>query len=121
MLCQIYRNLHKKGVVYSVRSVKTKRVVTYLSEFVMSNAVFKVSQSGRERVLKEKRKNVHAYIQGELLCGVKPRNVGKLVTYNPYRFSNFVLVDDTTKELKSAKSVNVSGQSIRATGVKLLM
>ena len=116
----IYRNLHKKGTVYSVRSVKTKRVINYLSNFVMLDVVFKVSQSGRNRVLKEKRKNVHAFIRGKLLSDLIPSNLGELVTYNPYRFSNFVLVSDPTKGVLSAERVNVNGSVIRAEGIKLM-
>jgi len=51
--------------------------------------VFNVSQSGRDRVLREKRKNVHAVVEGTICCpvGIKLIDIG--VTYNPYRYHLF--------------------------------
>ncbi len=54
----IYRNLHKGGFSVRLRG----RVVDYIDEAVCMDVSFKVGLKGRERVLKEGRKNVHAYI-----------------------------------------------------------
>jgi len=59
----------------------------------LKNCKFKVSQKGRERVLKEKRKNVHAGVEG-VLCGFQNRH--NLIdftelTYNPYKYDSFVI------------------------------
>ena len=58
----IYFNLHKK--VFSVRSMKSGIVIAYVTEIELDNAIFKVSEKGRQKVLSERRKNVHAGIVG---------------------------------------------------------
>lgn len=60
----VYFNLHKK--VFSVKDVKTGRVIAHANTVKLQNAYPKVSEKGRQRVLKEQRKNVHAGIRGEL-------------------------------------------------------
>ena len=105
MRVQVYRNLHKsigKSAVYSVRDKKTRRVVDHQSFIILRDCKFHVSQSGRERVLREKRKNVHAWVEGSLLFtgddalsfyeklvlgAVEATLEG--VLYNPYRYDQF--------------------------------
>jgi hypothetical protein len=60
----VYFNLHKK--LWSVKSRKTRRVLFHAAVVLLYDCEFKVSQAGRKRVLKDKRKNVHAGIAGEL-------------------------------------------------------
>ncbi len=113
MKVQVYRNLHrsgKDGAVYSVRSKATRRVIDHRQWIILTDVKCHVGQSGRERVLREKSKNVHAWIEG-LLEGTEPversqieflewmdikawkhRLVG--VTYNPYKYTTFVNVED---------------------------
>jgi hypothetical protein len=79
-----YRNLNRKGVVWSIRSEKTKLVVSRVEKAYFKNATLKVSPAGRARVLKEKRKNVHAGVLGVILKN-PPRNKEWVrVSYNPY-------------------------------------
>lgn len=92
----IYRNTHRN--CWSIRSSSTKKVVAHAKEFLVEDAQFKVSQAGRERVIREKKKNVHAGIQGKLISYVDLRDrcsefciLGSSeVTYNPYLYSTFV-------------------------------
>ncbi|ASV44368.1 hypothetical protein PBI_SCTP2_353 [Salicola phage SCTP-2] len=60
----------------------------------MKNCEFRVSEKGRQRVLKEKVKNVHAYIAAqtheELDDAIDKCNKVEL-TYNPYKYSTFVI------------------------------
>ena len=60
----VYFNLHKK--LWSVKSRKTRHVLFHAAVVLLYDCQFKVRQAGRKRVLKEKRKNVHAGISGEL-------------------------------------------------------
>jgi hypothetical protein len=58
-----------------------------------------VRKSGRERVLREGKKNVHAFVRGEIthFDDFDPDYLGyTLVSYNPYRFDTFVNVCDTS-------------------------
>lgn len=87
----VYFNLHK-----NVFSVKYKgKVIAHLTNFYGKDCEFRVSEKGRERVLKEKKKNVHAYvvcstfIDTPLLSKLYLENQGK-VKYNPYAGPTFV-------------------------------
>jgi len=54
----IYRNLRDK--CWSIRSLKTRRVIGYASSIALDDVTFSVSEAGRQRVIREGRKNVHA-------------------------------------------------------------
>ncbi len=87
----VYRNLRKK--CYSVKSLKTKRVIAHVDSINLIEVKFKVSEAGRQRVLRTKQKNVHAGVIGyiadiSLLCQ------SSNVTYNPYKFDSFVNKDN---------------------------
>ena len=89
----VYFNLHKN--IFSVKDVKTGLVEgDHRTEVVIKNAVFKVSEAGRQRVLKEGVKNVHAGVKGEL-GNIPKADMGNLisVTYNPKKYDSFVTVD----------------------------
>ena len=99
----VYYNLHKHK--WSVKDVKTGRVIGHHYEVSLYNAKFKVSEAGRARVLKEKRKNVHAGVEGYLTTDVLARKMdGTIlwesqserhrVTYDPYKYDTFVTVSD---------------------------
>ena len=68
MKVDIYRNLQKD--CWSIRSREKSnygRVVKHVNWALLENAKFVVSQAGRNRVLKEKQKNVHAVVRGNLV------------------------------------------------------
>lgn len=86
-----YRNLNRKGVVWSVRDVKSGLVIDRSHDVYLKNVEMKVSQAGRKRVLKEKRKNVHAGVQGLRLKN-KPKNITWIkAIYNPYLYDSFCI------------------------------
>lgn len=90
---KVYWNLHKKCFSVQHRG----KVIMHVDNIVLHDAEFKVSESGRQRVLREKRKNVHAFV-----VGIYDRDFnGNVetpfrVTYNPYKYDSFVF--DNTKE-----------------------
>ena len=60
-------------------------------------------QAGRKKVLRDKQKNVHAFVRGELGHGTLfPNKEGSIATYNPYKYSTFV-DKKTEKVLYNAK------------------
>lgn len=82
----IYRNLHR-GDAFSIR--ENGRVIERLAGFVAHDVRFRVSESGRQRVLKLRQKNVHAFvlaarISNERYC------TGPEISYNPYLVGNFM-------------------------------
>lgn len=66
----VYRNLagdpkRKKRPLYSV--MKNGRVVAQRRRLILVRAKFKVRPAGRLKVLREGRKNVHAFVVGDLV------------------------------------------------------
>lgn len=91
----VYWNLHKK--CWSIRAEEGSRkgkVISHRPYVYLDTVQFKVSEAGRQRVLKEKRKNVHAGVVGYYNATPTPLYRSGLkqleVTYNPYRYKNFV-------------------------------
>ena len=67
--------------------------MAHCSCLTLQGARFTVSEAGRQRVLREHRKNVHAFVTGTLVAyraAVVPGAVG--VTYNPYAAPTFFRV-----------------------------
>lgn len=91
----VYRNLHKG--CYSIKALEGEhkgKVVGWNNSVLLSNATQKVSEAGRQRVLKDKQKNVHAGIVGhynEPLYSFKAD--GEEIYYNPYKVECFVYKD----------------------------
>lgn len=85
-------HLYKK--CFSIRCFHTRKVIGYADRIVVSNARFLVSQSGRARVLREKMKNIHAFVQGEYQADLQHAYLAyeyiMEAYYNPYKVSTFV-------------------------------
>ena len=91
----VYYNLHRQ--LWSIRATEGPhkgRVIAHSHTVLLSGAQGKVSQAGRKRVLQSKHKNVHAGIVGTLVhCEVEGYFPGLEVTYNPYKYTQFVHKD----------------------------
>tara|TARA_R110000764_G_scaffold107705_1_gene193515 strand:+ start:1070 stop:1453 length:384 start_codon:yes stop_codon:yes gene_type:complete len=96
MKVDVYFNLHRR--LYSVRACEGPdkgRVIAHKNTVYLKDPEFKVSKAGRARVLREKRKNVHAVVRGEWskdYSGIPKMSYN--VTYNPYRTDTFEFYDD---------------------------
>lgn len=99
----VYKNLHKD--CWSVMNWKTKLVVDHCQTISLENAIFKVSDKGRERVRNEKRKNVHAGVLGHRTKNPKDNiSLTNKVSYNPYINERFVIKKWDT-EIEEAEMV----------------
>ena len=91
----VYYNLHRH--TWSIKALEGPdkgRVIAHSDTVLLSNAVGKVSQAGRARVLRERRKNVHAGMVGTLVhTGTEGYFPGSQVVYNPYKYTSFVYSD----------------------------
>ena len=87
-----YYNLHRH--TWSIKALEGAQkglVVAHSDTVLLQGATGKVSQAGRNRVLRDKRKNVHAGIVGTLVhTGTEGYFPGIEVTYNPYKYETFV-------------------------------
>lgn len=115
----IYYNLNNG--CWSVKSREPEtygKVVAHVYELVVAHVEFKVSEAGRQRVIEEQRKNVHAGVSGRIVAwrGADPRypiqqSIGAagqcskvldsmievdlpLVSYNPYYAGYFYTKED---------------------------
>ena len=131
MKVKVYFNLHKK--LFSVVALEGKdkgRVIEHTDSIDLSMPIFRVQKAGRERVLKEKRKNVHAYVAG-YKCKLKSdEEIAKIgdyewvkATYDPYKYDSFVSVVDKKRvshcryaRLSLDKGLRVSDDYIWHTG-----
>tara|TARA_R110000824_G_scaffold118452_2_gene270722 strand:- start:133 stop:552 length:420 start_codon:yes stop_codon:yes gene_type:complete len=105
MQVEVYKNLHKN--CWSVRNNKTGLVIGYVKNIHLENATFIVRPAGRARVLRERRKNVHAFIKGNMGDSALVDSIGLIpykdlhihtVTYNPYLHTSFMIMDRAYSE-----------------------
>lgn len=97
MRCFVYFNLHRK--CFSIKALEGPdkgRVIAHRKGVLLFDCTFKVSEAGRQRVLRERKKNVHAGVVGlwldDEVDGTYDRvlRYGNAITYNPYKYDNFV-------------------------------
>lgn len=105
-LVKVYRNLHTG--TWSV--LQRGRVICHTDYIVLSGADFVVRPAGRAKVVREKRKNVHAFITGRVVaCPGKLDDTGlkwEAVTYNPYKSAHFYS-KETSRAVREAKYVDM--------------
>jgi hypothetical protein len=122
----VYYNLHKHCL--SLKALDGARrgcVVLHARGVRLKDVTFRVSQAGRERVLRERAKNVHAGVVGELV-DIEPLNddadsalaavaqqlgLTRQLTYDPYRFTSFV-TRDTEEPVAAADECIIAGKRI---------
>lgn len=118
---EVYYNLHKKCLSYR----PSKGAVRHAQSMLLNDVTLSVQPAGRERVLTERRKNVHAFVRGvpvyvrgigdaddgDLSHGNMKRQGYRLITYNPYKHKTFVYAD-TGEPAHHARQVAVIGNKI---------
>ena len=95
MKVYVYFNLHRKCFsIKALEGANKGRVVAHRDDVLLFDATFKVSEAGRQRVLRERKKNVHAGVVGvwdetgtDLITITRVTTVGTPITYNPYNYS----------------------------------
>ena len=138
MNVEVYFNLHAK--CWSVRALEGMnrgRVICHAQSVGIEAPRFVVQRKGRERVLREGRKNVHAFVRGALAyagdslwrhgeSGVETPSEdfaytllsGPEVTYNPYKAAHFTLrKSPTTRVMTATRAVLASNRKVYAEGV----
>ncbi len=116
-----YYNIHRKCLSYRVSGGR----VRHASALVLNNVKFAVQPAGRERVRREGKKNVHAFVRGEPAYirdveftddgDLTPENMNRQgyrpITYNPYKYETFVYAD-TGEPVHETKQVVVIGRQL---------
>lgn len=87
---KVYRNLHKQCLSVMLGG----HVVAHVQAITLGDVEFKVSETGRRRVIEERRKNVHAFVVGNVVSvNVLPQNTDHKASYNPYKAPTFTAAD----------------------------
>ena len=95
---RIYRNLHKNCFSIQMYNTEKKgyRLLCHAQDVLLKNVKTFVSESGRQRTIKEKQKCVHAFIECETfvrfddISHMLEHNMKEL-TYNPYKQNCFTV------------------------------
>lgn len=103
MRVRVYWNLkrHMWSIV-ALEGEKKNRVILYATVVTLTKVEGRVSAAGREKVRRERRKNVHAAIVGELSffrSGKPSKSIfggeeTEAIIYNPYIHETFVYAKD---------------------------
>jgi hypothetical protein len=83
-------------------------VILHTDEVHIDNPTFVVRKAGRERVLREGKKNVHAFVRGDITVfnDFDPDYLGySLVSYNPYKWDTFVDVEGVRPVLSAKRAM----------------
>ena len=91
---KIYRNLSKKtnSVMINVPNFFGQKrwiVVGYIDEIRLDNAQFIVGEKTRQKVIREQKKYVHAFVKGNWRSSWKLSGDHEQVYYNPYECGYF--------------------------------
>lgn len=114
LACEVYRNLQTGSL--SVRATTGEHkglVVDHLPTVHLTDCDFYVDESGRQKVLENERKNVHATVLGTLKQNEPSLADPVEITYNPYKFDSFV-TQKAHQPVSEAESVviNVQEESV---------
>ena len=119
MKVRVYWNFHRK--CYSVQEYfKDKhgwRISKYSDKILLTDAVFKVIQAGRAKVIKNKCKNVHAYIIGTEVEHLFLRGRQE-VSYNPYTHREFLVYEGTDSQAVHSSKTAVLEVQTSVAGIK---
>ena len=105
----VYYNLHKHTFSVTYKG----RLISHSDYVKLEDVEFRVRQGGRERVVREKSKNVHSFVIGTLMdyCEFPCENLpeepnNNIVTYNPYKYNSYVM-KDTEEPIYHANEVEM--------------
>lgn len=89
---KIYRNLRKKGRWYSI--MQNNKIVAHSTAICIRDAEFIIQKSGKNKAMKTKIRNVHAYIKGMYEINgmgttAKKNDLPINIIYNPFDKNNF--------------------------------
>ena len=114
MRVRLYRNLspkYRKQRAWSIMAMegpRKRRVIDIVDAAIIRDATFVISEAGRQRVIRDQSRNVHAFVDGKLLKTFPVNSLPKDVDgddllpgdqvdvrigYNPYTYTSFMRED----------------------------
>jgi hypothetical protein len=112
----VYFNLHRG--LWSIKSLKTGLVIGHSNTIILRDVEPKVSEAGRQRVIKEKKKNVHAGLIGTLKSVKELKHSlenFKEITYNPYKYTSFVFKDNDNEYFYNCQEAIMKNKRVYVT------
>jgi len=100
---RVYFNLHRRRWSVWQRG----RVVAHTHHLVLRRVTWRVQPSGRERVRREGKKNVHAYASGWVTSVAPCPGSEQVVRYNPYELETFVVGNNIQLRTSQFAAFNV--------------
>ena len=101
----VYYNL--RSHLWSVKALTGPNrglVIAHCTDLQLSSVTPRVSEAGRQRVLRDKQKNVHAGLVGHWVPLAGPYVHTASITYNPYRSATFTYKGDGEAYSGSARA-----------------
>jgi len=93
----VYKNLRRGDWSIAAASGRNGtgrgQVIDHLTSLILSDVTMIVQESGRQRVLSKRQREVHAWCVGEIVDTVPPGLTARELTYNPYRCGEFTTRD----------------------------
>lgn len=118
----VYRNLHDECMSVMSREPSSEdygNVIGHVQSITISDASFVVRETGRLRVLEEETKNVHAVVRGVVDLEQSVSDNPIVITYNPYKYENFVTVEGERAVEEASTAVVSVEQGVVAEEVKV--
>jgi hypothetical protein len=93
---RVYRNLQNGTMSVLTRQRNSKGNLSWLlaghtTDILLQDVKFYVSENGRQKVIRDRRKNVHAWAEGIVIAATAEEVATPIdVAYNPYKTGTFV-------------------------------
>lgn len=94
---RVYRNLHKQ--CYSIQQGGI--VKCHADKIELYKCTFKVFERGRQRVLREQRKNVHSFVVGTVCSAYSDKSYPTTLFYDPYKSGSWLAHSYLTPRLSA--------------------
>lgn len=104
-----YWNLHKNCVSYKWGSNGT---VSHANSMLLADVDFHVLQSGRRKVVEQRKKNVHSFVRGvDIPFLLEVNDEWRKAYYNPYKTETWIDFE-TGNELKTAQLAFIKDKQV---------
>jgi hypothetical protein len=106
MRVRVYRNLNKGGLSIQTKTEKGWRVTGYSLYVTLQNCTFKVREGGRQKVIRDGQKNVHAWVEGELIASDEKSFLSSQAPepyYDPYTMDHFSVRGEPCDRIEELK------------------
>ncbi len=115
---RVYRNLNKPEY-YSIKAMDGEhkgKVVGYAKSVVLKNVKFIVGEKSRLTVVKNQRRNVHAYCEGIIVDALDVvqtlSGYRHVVTYNPFKHATFFVRETKASFTAQCEKVVLQGADV---------